>query len=176
MKKPTITVVIAVTIVVIVIAIASSALFNPQNSNQPTIIPIPTIKPITDVYITDFYFDKFFPAEGLCWHAGFVIEITNNETQSVDELTLAFSTYSPYNITRTVGFYNNSLQITILPQKYVEMGQPCLLGSLEVGETKTLHGYIHNNLADNYKVRGYDFDVKLRINDIVLDTATIMIP
>jgi len=51
-----------------------------------------------------------------------------------------------------------------------------LLGFLEQGETKTLHGYIQNNLADSFKVRGYDFDVKLRINDSVLDQATIMIP
>ncbi len=175
MKKIRIALIISIVTVLLFSPIIISSIFNnSQTSNMQT--PTPTTKPITNVHITNFYFEQFFPAEGLSWHCGFVIEVTNNETQRADELSLTFDTQSPYSMNRTVGFYNNTLQTTILPQKYVDMEQPCFLGPLDQGETKVLHGYIKNNLGDSYRVRGYDFVVELRNGDTVLDQATIMIP
>jgi len=39
-----------------------------------------------------------------------------------------------------------------------------------------LHGAALNNMDDSHKIRGYAFNVTLRIYDTVLDQATIMIP
>ena len=56
------------------------------------------------------------------------------------------------------------------------MGQPCFLEPIDPGQTKLLYGYIHNNMDDYYRIRGYAFDVTLRIGDIVLDQAVTDIP
>jgi hypothetical protein len=172
MQKLSLAVIVLVIIVVLVFAtIFVPEFYNPQTSNFQT--PTPAMKPITNVHITDFHFSNFFPAEGLSWFAGFIIGVTNNETVRVDGMTLTFVSESPFNMTRTVGFYNNTYPSN---QRFVEMGQPCFLGSLEQGEVKLLYGYIQNNLDDYYKIRGYAFDVTLRIGDTVLDQATIDIP
>jgi hypothetical protein len=172
MDKIRLATIITVVAVVLVLAIVfSSEFYNTQTSNPQT--PTPTLKPITDVHISDFHFTNFFPAEGLSWNAGFVIAVTNNETVSVENLTLTFVSESPYNMTRTVGFYNNTYPSN---QRYVEMGQPCLLGPLEQGETKVFYGYIQDNMDDYYKIRGYTFVATLRIGNTVFDQATVNIP
>jgi hypothetical protein len=161
----------------LVIAVLVSTIFlsrsfnNPQTNNLQT--PNPTLKPITNVHITNFHFTNFFPAEGLSWHAGFIIEVTNNETQTVDNLTLTFNSESPYKMNRTIRFYNNT---SLLNQTFFEMGQPCLLGPLAQGETKVLYGAILNNMDDYYRIRGYAFNVTLRIDDAVLNQAATYIP
>jgi len=171
MNKIRLAVVISIATVLVFAIIFSSFFSNPQTSNQQT--PTPTAKPITNVYITNFHFTHFFPAEGLSWHAGFILEVTNNETEKVQNLTLTFNSESPYNITRTIRFYNN----TSLPnQIFFEMGQPCFFGTLEQGETKLLYGAILNNMDDYYRIRGYAFNVTLRIGDTVLDQAVTDIP
>jgi len=170
MNKIGIFVVVSI-LTVLVLAIICSIFNNLQTNNQQT--PTPTEKPITNVHITDFHFTGFFPAEGLSWHAGFVIEITNNETERVDSLTLTFISESPYNITRTIRFFNNA---NPSDQGYFKMGQPWLLSPLQQEEAKVLHGAALNNMDDSYKIRGYAFNVTLRIYDTVLDQATIMIP
>ena len=172
MNKLRLATIITVIIVVLVFAlILSSQYSNNQTSNSQT--PTPTMKPITNVHITNFHFTNFFPAEGLSWHAGFIIEITNNETEKANNLTLTFVSESPYNMTRTIRFFNNT---SPTDQGYVEMGQPWFLSPLQQGEAKVLHGAALNNMDDSYKIRGYALDVTLRIDDTVLDQATIMIP
>jgi len=161
---------VVATFVLVLAIIFNSGFNNPQNNEQT---PTPTMKPIADVHISNFQFTKFFAAEGLSWHAGFIIEVTNSETARMDNLTLTFVSESPYDIIRTVGFYNN---VGPSNQRYVAMGQPCLLDTLEQGETKVLSGYIQNNMGDSYRIRGYDFVVTLKIGDTVLDQATTMIP
>jgi hypothetical protein len=131
------------------------------------------MKPITNIHITNFHFTNFFPAEGLSWHAGFIIEITNNETERADNLTLTFVSESPYNMNRTVGFYNNTAPLNY---RFVEMGQPCFLEPIEQGQTKLLYGYIQDNMDDYYRIRGYAFNVTLKIGDTVLDQAVTDIP
>jgi hypothetical protein len=164
-------------IVLMVIAVLTSAIviINILNNNQPSNLqnPTPTPKPITNVHISDFYFSNFFPAEGLSWHAGFNIKITNNETQTVANLTVTFNSLSPYNLTRTVGFYNNTYPSN---QSYIDEGQPCVLDPLAQGETKTYYCYIQNNMDDYYRIRGYAFAATLKIGDTVLDQKTIDIP
>jgi hypothetical protein len=172
MNKLRIATIITVIIVLLVFAIILSSLHsNNQTGNSQT--PTPTMKPITNIHITNFHFTNFFPAEGLSWHAGFIIEITNNETERVDNLTLTFVSESPYNMTRTIRCYNNTYPSD---QGYVEMGQPWFLNPLQQGEAKVLHGAALNNMDDSYKIRGYALNVTLRIDDTVLDQATIMIP
>jgi len=172
MNKFRLAAIITVITIVLVFALILSSLYgNNQTSNSQT--PTPTLKPITNVHITNFHFTNFFPAEGLSWHAGFVIEITNNETERVDNLTLTFVSESPYNMTRTIRFFNNTYPSD---QGYVEMGQPWFLSPLQQGETKVLHGAALDNMDDSNKIRGYALNVTLRIDDTVLDQATTMIP
>lgn len=171
MNKLILATIITVVTVVLVLAIFFQSEFSNSQTNMET--PAPTTKPITNVHLSNFQFTRFFAAEGLSWHAGFVIEITNNETVRVDDLTLTFVSESPYDMNRTVGFYNN---VGPYSQRYVVMGQPCFLDSLEQGETMVLSDYIINNMGDSYRIRGYDFVVTLRIGDTVLDQATTMIP
>ena len=172
MNKFRLAAIITVITIVLVFALILSSLYgNNQTSNSQT--PTPTLKPITNVHITNFHFTNFFPAEGLSWHAGFVIEITNNETERVDNLTLTLVSESPYNMTRTIRFFNNA---NPSDQGYFKMGQPWLLSPLQQEEAKVLHGAALNNMDDSYKIRGYAFNVTLRIYDTVLDQATIMIP
>ena len=171
MNNIRIVVVISIVIVLAIAFVFSSVFNNLQTSNQQT--PTPTAKPITNVNITNFHFTNFFPAEGLSWNAGFVLELTNNETEKVDNLTLTFNSESPYNMTRTIRFYNNT---SLSNQIFFEMGQQCFLGSLQQGETKLLYGAILDNMDDYYRIRGYAFDVTLRIGDIVLDQALTDIP
>jgi hypothetical protein len=171
MNKVRIATITIVVTVILVLAIITSEFYNSKTENLQT--PIPTSKPITDVHITNFHFTNFFPAEGMSWHAGFVIEVTNNQTETLDGLTLTFNTASPYIMNRTIGFYNN----TSLPnQRYVTMGQPCALGPIETHETHLLYGYIQNNMADYQKIRGYAFNVTLEMGNTVLDQAITMIP
>jgi len=106
MNKIRLSIVISIAVVLVFVLILSSFFNNPQTSNMQT--PTPTVKPITDVHITKFHFTNFFSAEGMSWNCGFVIEVTNNETDAIDNLTLVFSTTSPYNISRTIRFYNNT--------------------------------------------------------------------
>ena len=94
---------------------------------------------------------NFFPAEGLSWNAGFVLEVTNNESENVDNLTLTFTSESPYNMTRTIRFYNNT---SLSNQIFFEMGQQCFLGFLQQGEAKLLYGAILDNMDDYYRIRG----------------------
>jgi hypothetical protein len=171
MNKIRLSIVVSIAVLLVFVLILSSLFNNPQNGNIQT--PTPTMKPITNVHITDFHFTNFFPAEGLSWHAGFIIEITNNETQRVDNLTLTFVSESPYNMTRTIRFFNNTYPSD---QGYVEMGQPWFLSPLQQGEAKVLQGAALNNMDDSYKIRGYALNVTLRNGDTVLDQATIMIP
>ena len=163
--------VISILIILAIAFVLSSVFNNLQTSNQQ--IPTPTAKPITKVNITNFHFTNFFPAEGLSWNAGFVLEVTNNETQRVENLTLTFKSESPYSMNRTVGFYNNTAPLNY---RFVEMGQQCFLEPIENGQTKLLYGYIQDNMDDYYRIRGYAFDVKLRIGDIVLDQGVTDIP
>ncbi len=170
MNKLKLAAIITVVIVVLVFALILSSLYgNNQTSNSQT--PTPTMKPITNVHITNFHFTNFFPAEGLSWNAGFIIEITNNETERIDNLTLTFVSESPYNISREIRFFNNPSD-----QGYVEMGQPWLLSPLQQGEAKLLYGAALDNMDDSYKIRGYALDVTLRNGDTILDRATTMIP
>ncbi len=171
MNKIRLSVFISIAVVLIFVLILSSLINNPQTSNIQT--PTPTMKPITNVHITNFHFTNFFPAEGLSWHAGFIIEITNNETQRVDNLTLTFVSESPYNMTKTIRFFNNT---SPSDQGYVEMGQPWFLSPLQPGEAKVLHVAALDNMDDSYKIRGYALNVTLRIGTSVLDQAVIEIP
>ena len=171
MNKIRLSIVISIAVVLVFVLILSSLFNNPQTSNIQT--PTPSMKPISNVHITNFHFTGFFPAEGLSWHAGFIIEVTNNETQRVDNLTLTFVSESPYNMTRTIRFYNNA---NPADQGFIEMGQPWFLSPSQQGEVKELHGAALNNMDDSYKIRGYALNVTLRIGDTVLDQATIMIP
>ena len=158
MNKKRIAIVLSImTVLLFSIVFFSYGINKDETSHQQT--PTPTVKPITNVHITDFHFTNFFPAEGMSWHAGFIIEVTNNETETVDRLTLTFNSESPYNMTRTIGFYNN----TSLPnQKYVTIGQSCPLGPLQKGETKLLYGYVQNNFGDYYKIRGLRFQCNIK--------------
>jgi hypothetical protein len=171
MNKIRLSIVVSIAVVLVFVLIPSSLFNNPQTSDIQT--PTPTMKPITNVHITDFHFTGFFPAEGLSWHAGFIIEITNNETERVDNLTLTFVSESPYNMNRTIRFFNND---NPSDQGYVEMGQPWFLSPLQQGEAKVLHGAALDNMDDSYKIRGYALDVTLRNGDAVLDQAVIDIP
>jgi hypothetical protein len=171
MNKIRLSIVISIAVVLVFVLILSSLFNNPQTSNIQT--PTPTAKPITNVHITNFYFNRFFSAEGLSWNAGFVFEVTNNETEKAENLTLTFNSESPYNMNRTIRFYNNT---SLTNQIFADMGKPCFLGSLEQGETKVLYGAILNNMDDSFRIRGYAFNVTLRIGDTVLDQAVIDIP
>ena len=172
MNKIRLSIVISIAVVLVFVLILSSFFMNPQTSNIQT--PTPTAKPITNVHITNFHFTNFFSAEGMSWNCGFVIEVTNNETDAIDNLTLAFSTTSPYNISRTIRFYNNTSLLN--HQLFMTMGEPSLLGPVRQSEAKLLYGAIEDNFDDYSKIRGYTVVATLRIGNTVLDQAVIDIP
>lgn len=100
----------------------------------------------------------------------FVLNLTNTGTGNVKDLTITFSTTTTIESHKQL-IYTNSTPPYDHIAKF-EIGQPCLLADLNVGETKDFKFYWPVNV---------DFDAPpltatIKSNDVILDQATTTIP
>jgi hypothetical protein len=171
MVKAQLSLIIVIVAVALVVALILSNLYS-NNQTGKLQTPTPTIEPIIDAHITDFYSNGSSTAGGFSWHYFFVIEVQNNGTAALD-LSLTFQSTHPYNTTTEIGLYNFTDQKTT---GHVMMKQPYSIGQLGMGQSKIIYGYIADNLDGTYaRIRGYDFIATLSFGDTVLDQASIAI-
>jgi hypothetical protein len=136
--------------------------------------PNESAKPIINVKVTSFNLTGYDNPVGVVWNDKFLLTYANNGTTDVYNTTINFSTNSPFEMNRTIGFFDSAW-----PHYYVGeflMGTEYPLGAISVNETKEFIGYISNFLGDSSKVHGFAFTATLKSNETLLDQATVMIP
>jgi hypothetical protein len=127
-----------------------------------------------NVTITSFNLTGYNNPVGVVWNDAFVLNYTNNGLTDVNNVTIAFTTNSPYQIKRELSVFDSAY-----PHYYISaltMGESYLLGVIKAGEYKEFHGEVWNNLEDAAKMGGYAFFATLKSNDTILDQAQLSIP
>jgi hypothetical protein len=163
---------------------------NAPNDSINTPNPSPTLfepsKPIS-VIITKFEetgHDNAYNI-GVSWNYHFTVVYRNNGSEDINDLTIKFDTSSPEsiynsidpnNICRLRWISNESEHSDTFGQGAIfDIGTQFSLGTIKSGEEKIFYGIIHDDLADNAKIRQYEFTATLQSNAILLDKATIVL-
>ncbi len=131
------------------------------------------IEPI-NVTITSFNLTGYNNPVGVVWNDVFVLNYTNNGLTDVNNVTITFTTDSPYQIKRELSVFNSTY-----PHYYISaltMDESYTLGVIKAGDYEEFHGEVWNNLVDIAKMGGYNFFATLKSNDTVLDQAQVSIP
>lgn len=135
--------------------------------------PKQSVEPI-NVTITGFNLTGYNNPVGVVWNDVFVLNYTNNGLIDVSNVTITFTTDSPYQMKRELSVFNSTY-----PHYYISsltMGQSYPLGVIKAGDYKEFHGEVWNNLDDSAKMGGSIFFVTLKSNGTVLDQAQLSIP
>ena len=132
-----------------------------------------SVEPV-NVTITSFNLTGYNNPVGVVWNDVFALNYTNNGLTNVNNVTITFTTNSPYQIKRELSVFNSTY-----PHYYISpltMGESYPLGMITAGEHKEFHGEVWNNLKDAAKMGGYAFFANLKSNNTILDQASISFP